>query len=260
VRSCLQFVLRIGQSTITQKVALPATSKRLDFFTTVDWREKHQMLRVAFPVDVHVESASFDIQYGYTTRPTHRNTEWDISRFEVCAHKWVDMSDAGYGVALLNNCKYGHKLFNNVIDLCVLRSPTWPDPDADTGVHELRYAFYPHAGTLTQTDVQRQGFNVNQLPVQFESMTGGDLQVPVQLDSDDVHLAVLKKAEKENCWIVRLVEQKGKYSKAQLKIPATTALHVCGLMEWDEGAALKHTGQVDLTLKPFEIRTFKLKR
>lgn len=258
VRSGLRFDLCIGASTLSQQIYLPTNSKRLDFFTSVDWREKHQMLRVAFPIDVQAESASFDIQYGYTTRPTHRNTEWDISRFEVCAHKWADLSDAGYGVALLNNCKYGHKVFNNVIDLCVLRSPTWPDPDADIGVHELRYAFYPHSGTMAQSDVQKQAFNLNQQPVQFIGQTADEQMLPARLDSDEIHLAALKKAEKEDCWIVRVVEMKGKRSQGDLRIPSGSQLRTCDLMEWQTGDHIDHHGSHLLQLKPFEIRTFKL--
>ncbi len=259
VRSNLHFDLKIGSSAIKQHVSLTPGSKRLDFYTSVDWNEKHQVLRVAFPVDVHVEQACFDIQYGYTNRPTHRNTAWDISRFEVCAHKWADMSDAGYGVSLLNNCKYGYKLHNNVIDLCVLRSPTWPDPDADIGVHELRYAFLPHTNTVIQSDVQREAFNLNQTPVVFNGFAQADNQLPATLNSEDIHLAALKKAEKEDCWIVRAVEMKGKHSKAELQIPNNATLHLCGMMEWDEGDAIAHDGSVTLQLKPFEILTYKLK-
>ena len=259
VRACLDVQLKIGQSSITQRISLPAQSKRLDFETTVDWKEKHQMLRVAFPVDVHVDQASFDIQYGYTKRPTHRNTEWDRARFEVCAHKWVDMSDTGYGVALLNNCKYGHKLFNNVIDLCVLRSPTWPDPDADMGVHHLRYSFLPHQEDVVHADVQREAFNLNQLPIQFVGYDAVPTALPVQLDSNDVHLAVLKQAEKEDAWVIRLVEQKGKHSAVTVTLDAAAQLIPCDLMEWHDEAAIAHTGSLSLRLKPFEIKTFKIK-
>ena len=259
VRSRLNVELAVGDSKITQQISLPHGTKRLDFDTTVDWREKHEMLRVAFPVDVHVDHAKFDIQYGYTQRPTHRNTDWDIARFEVCAHKWVDLSDSGYGVALLNNCKYGHKLFNNVIDLCVLRSPTWPDPEADTGVHHLRYAFLPHADDLVHADVQREAHNFNQVPVQFAGYANDLTGLPISASSNDVHVAVIKQAEKENAWIVRLVEEKGKHSKIDLSLAQSAEVHVCDLMEWHDKEALPHDGNLSLRLKPFEIRTLKIK-
>ncbi|MAH64254.1 MAG: alpha-mannosidase 2c1, partial [SAR324 cluster bacterium] len=120
-----------------QKISLRANSKALEFETKVDWKECHRRLGTAFPIRVQTDSATCDIQYGHLKRPTHRNTTWDMARFEVAAQKYVDLSDQQRGVALLNDCKYGHKLHDNVINLHLLRSPTQPDPDADLGTYQF---------------------------------------------------------------------------------------------------------------------------
>ena len=124
-------------SRIQQNIFLGLQSKRLDFNTTVDWHEDHKMLRVSFAVNVFSDLASFEIQFGHVQRNTHRNTSWDMAKFEVVGHRYADLSDNQYGVALLNDSKYGYKIHDNIIDLNLLRSPTVPDPTADRGHHEF---------------------------------------------------------------------------------------------------------------------------
>jgi alpha-mannosidase len=92
-------------SSIRQTVWLYSESTRIDFETEVDWHDRHQLIKAVFPLNVHTMSATFDVQYGHVTRPTHQNTSWDRAKFETYAHKWVDMSESGYGVALLNDGK-----------------------------------------------------------------------------------------------------------------------------------------------------------
>ena len=133
----------IGNSTIEQTASLYPHSKRLDLSTHVEWNEKHKMLRVHFPVAIRSEQAAFDIQYGYVKRNTHRNTSWDKAKFEVVGHKYADLSDHDHGVALLNDCKYGYMVHDNILDLNLLRSPSNPDPDADEGSHAFTYSVFP---------------------------------------------------------------------------------------------------------------------
>ena len=111
------------------------------------------MLRVHFPVNVHTDRASFDIQYGYVKRNTHRNTNWDKAKFEVVGHKYADLSTHDYGVALMNDCKYGYMVYDNMLDLNLLRSPSNPDPDADIGEHQFIYSLLPHKNNLIRSDV-----------------------------------------------------------------------------------------------------------
>ena len=125
---------------------LAAGSRRLEFHTEVDWHERHRFLKVAFPVAVRSTRATYEIQHGHIERPTVANTSWDEARFEVCGHRWADLSEAGYGVALLNNCKYGYDIRGHVMRLSLLRAPGYPDPEADQGRHHFAYALLPHEG------------------------------------------------------------------------------------------------------------------
>ena len=181
-----------------------------------------------------------------------------MARFEVAAHKYADLSDNGYGVALLNDCKYGYKVLENVIDLNLLRSPTHPDPDADLGHHEFTYSLLPHTGDLIRSDVQDQAIQLNQPPALFEGYRQDDVSVPVHVGGDDVALEVLKKAEKEECLVIRLVEKLGCETTAQVTLSNPEAgLVETNLMEWTEEAQLG-SGTIQISMQPFEIRTFKI--
>lgn len=141
LRVSFKFTLRISDvSTITQMVSLDAGSKYLQFDTSVDWHENRKMLKVEFPFNVHTEHATYEIQYGHLKRPTHCNTSWDWAKHEVCGHKWVDISEYNFGMALLNDCKYGFSAYGSTIQMSLLRSPKAPDDEADTGVHIFSYA------------------------------------------------------------------------------------------------------------------------
>ncbi len=261
VRQGLKFEFTVGDSRLTQQVYLAGNSRQLDFETTVDWHEKHRMLRVAFPVNVHSEEASFDIQYGYVKRSTHRNTSWDAARFEVVGHRYADLSDNDYGVALLNDCKYGYKVHDNVIDLDLLRSPTYPDPDADQGEHRFTYSLLPHTGDLIRSDVIAGAAQLNQPVLVVSGMRTEALHVPVRVEGDGVSLEVLKEAEKEDCLILRIVERLGRHSGCELHADSTSARLVeTDLMEWrDSDTEILCNEPVELRFEPFEIRTFKLR-
>lgn len=262
VRRSLHFELSIGQSSITQTVHLAKNSKRLDFETLIDWNEKHHMLRTAFETDVQAEQAACDIQYGYINRPTHRNTSWDVARFEVAAQRYVDLFGNDYGVALLNDCKYGHKLLGNVIDLNLLRSPTDPDPDADQGTHVFTYSLLPHAGRLIDSTVIAEAAQLNMPPVCLEAFRdSGRGRLPVQVSGEGVSLEVVKKAEKEEVLILRLVEIRGCRSRCEIApVESGLTLVETDLMEWGDAVQAPLTASVQIDLKPFEIRTFKLRR
>jgi alpha-mannosidase len=261
VFSALQFQHSVAEnSTLTQKIVLSANSKRLDFETKVDWDESHKMLRVAFPVNVLSNEFTSDIQYGTVKRPTHRNTSWDMAKFESVAHKFVDLSDTGYGVALLNDCKYGHKVFNNVIDLNLLRSPKYPDPEADIGYHEFTYSLLPHTGAFVESSVIAESQMLNIKPFCFENCEGTSIKTPCLIKGEGISLEVVKKAEKDDCTIIRLVEMHGRHSSAELEFNNKNAeLVETNLMEWEDAEKSVSTSEaVNIQLSPFEIRTYKI--
>jgi alpha-mannosidase len=260
LRQTMTFDFTISNSSITQKVVLEKNKKRLDFITTVNWTERHRMLRTAFHMNLNATKASFDVQYGYAERTTHRNTSWDLAKFEVVAHKYADISEPDYGIALLNDCKYGYKVIDSTIDLCLLRSPTHPDPDADRGAHEFTYSILPHEHSLVDSNVIEEASFLNRKPFVMPGYKSATAALPCKILSDGISLEVLKKAEKENCLVIRLVETKGKNSEGELVFDRPDyKLIETDIMEWTYGKAIKCRKNHTIKLKPFEIATFKIK-
>lgn len=255
----LVFELAVGNSIVKQEISI-GKEKKLEFKTAVIWNENHKMLRTSFPVNVHASDAAFDLQYGFIKRPTVCNTSWDMARYEVVGHRYADISDSQYGVALLNDCKYGYKVRNNVLDLNLLRSPKYPDFSADLGEHEFTYAFLPHTGTLQQSNVISHAAMLNQQPLCFSGFSPGKAALPCRMDSEDISLEVIKKAEKENCLVIRLAENKGKYSSAVLdfNIPVNKLVET-NMIEWEEKYVCEvKNNNFNVELKPFEIKTYKV--
>ena len=152
------------KSWATTKLRLPAAigDQRtcIDISAEVEWRETMQFLKVEFPVDIVNTEASYETQFGIIKRPTHYNTSWDMAKFEVCCHKWADLSEATYGVSILNDSKYGFAVAGDVMRLSLLRAPKAPDADADMGRHNMRYGIFPHDGPLDYRTV-REAFKFN---------------------------------------------------------------------------------------------------
>src|SRR5258706_6078892 len=213
LRQTIEIKRKIQNSEFTQRISLSHNSPRLDFDTRINWNERHTMLKVAFPVDVLSPQATYEIQWGNVTRPTHRNTSWDWARFETCAQKWVDLSEGNYGVSLLNDCKYGHDIRDNVMRITLLRSPTVPDPIADFGEHEFKFSLYPHAGPWDE-DTQREAYLLNDPVIVYRSNVEGlkseklvtSLQSLVSVSSPNVIIETIKRAEDGNGIIIRLYQ------------------------------------------------------
>lgn len=217
------------------------------------------MLRVGFPTSVVTTAASFDIQYGLIKRPTHRNTSWDKARFEVAAHRYVDLSDHAFGVALLNDCKYGHKVSGNTLDLNLLRATAYPDYAADRGTHRFSYALLPHAGTLEESTVYAEAASFNRPPVIAAGVAMCEAVPPCRLiEAEGAALAVVKKAEKSDDTVIRLVETRGRTGIARLLCAnPRAALVETNLVEWSEENTIQsEAGVVEIELAPFEIKTF----
>ena len=171
LRATVDCTLKIGHSVATVKIsldALPApASVKLDarslirFDCVVDWHERHKMLKFELPLDLWSTEVTYDSAFGVTTRPTTRNNSWETSKFEVAAHKFADYSEFGYGVAIVNNNKYGYSAQGNVMSISLLRAPTMPDQEADQGRQEFGFGIYPHLGKYAESDVHRvaQAFN-----------------------------------------------------------------------------------------------------
>jgi alpha-mannosidase len=259
LRAVLRFRYEVGASEIEQRIALDRSSKRLDFETEVSWRERHKMLRVAFFTTIIAQSARFDIPFGTLERGTHRNTPWDRARFEVCAHRFADLSDGDYGVALLNDCKYGYKVLGCELNLNLLRSPTYPDPDADLGDHAFTYSLLPHTGNLAASSVWSEAAQLNQPVDVFDGYEGSSLPMPLMIEGEGVVYEVLKKAEREEGIILRAYETRGNRTHATLKRNRGFDCFETDLMEDCEKKIdfIEDTARIEFS--PFEIKTIKAK-
>ena len=256
VRSGLEVEFRIGSSTMRQRIWLGRKGRRIDFVNDIDWKENHTLLRVAFPVAVEADEASFEIQYGHVRRATHDNTKWQYAQFESMAHRWADLSTRDYGVALLNDSKYGYRVKGHELSMSLLRSPTEPDPIADRHEHHFTYSLLPHSGDFASSDVLANAAVINQGVELFDGFASDGASLPVELEGEGVELAVVKRAEKEGKLVVRLVETRGLHAKATLRAAdANAAITPVDLMEWNATGAAA-TGAVELSFTPFELKTF----
>ncbi len=254
LRAGARFVRTFGGSTIRQTMRLAAGSRRLEFHTEVDWHERHRFLKVAFPLSIRSTRATYEIQHGHIERPTVANTSWDEARFEVCGHRWADLSEPGYGVALLNDCKYGYDIRGSTVRLSLLRGPGFPDPEADQGEHRFGYALFPHAGDLRAVDgviPQAEHFN---LPVSFVAGRGeGQL---ISLDRPGVSVEAVKWADRSDAIVVRLCEVWGSRGPVRVTLHRPyTSVHRADLLERPVSPVTSSEGCVDLELRPFELVT-----
>jgi alpha-mannosidase len=254
LRAGVRLVRRFGRSTITQTMRLAAHSRRIEFHTEVDWHERHRFLKVAFPVAVRAARATYQIQHGHIERPTVANTSWDEARFEVCAHRWADLSEAGYGVALLNDSKYGYDIRGHVMRLSLLRSPGYPDPEADQGRHRFAYALLPHPEPFQDSVIaEAEFFN---LPLSFASGSRSGRLVTV--DRPGVSIEAVKWADCSEGIVVRLCEVWGGRGpvRVTLHAPFSSVTRV-DLLERDLGPVVHEDATALLQLGPFELVTLR---
>ncbi len=248
-------------STLKQVISLRAESPRLDFACDVDWQEDQKFLKVEFPLDLRSDYATYEMQFGHVRRPTHFNTSWDYARFEVCGHRWADLSEPTWGVALLNDSKYGYSCHGNVMRLSLLRAPRWPDPVCDKGKHSFRYALFPHAGAPQTSGViaEAAAFNQPLLVTRTDALEA--VESFFSIENHAIVIDTVKKAEDSDALIVRLYESTGSRQRGVLKttLPYMRAERT-NLLE-DEGKAVKiDKGGIPVDLKPFELLTIKLLR
>lgn len=259
LRAAVRFARNFGSSKLEQRMVLDAGSRVLRFETEVDWQEEHKFLKVAFPVAVRSSRATYEIQFGHVERSTHSNTSWDQARFEVCAHRWADLGEPGYGVALLNDCKYGYDIQGSVMRLSLLRAPTHPDPAADRGKHRFTYALMPHPGDFREAGVIAAAEDLNNpLRAMRGGISAGEHSL-IEVDTPQVVVEAIKRAEDSDAVIIRLYEAWGGRCRARVRtsLPASRAF-LCDLLERNRDEIAVRDGQLELELTPFKILTLKL--
>lgn len=263
VRACVKVERKYLDSTITQFIYLYHDIPRIDIKNVIDWKEHQIFVKDYFPIDVHTNEATFDIQYGNVKRDTHDNTSWDFAKFEVCHHKWMDVSEDGYGVSMLNDCKYGVGVRNGVIGMSMLKSAIHPNPEADKELHEFTYSIYPHQGGWREAGTVKQAYQINNpLTYSWKENEGGTLAPEYSLvssDQDNAVIEVVKKAEDSDAVIVRLYECYNRRTPVTLIFgKELTSVVECNMME--EGAdPVEFTGnKATFEMKPYEIKTLKV--
>ncbi|QNK81668.1 glycoside hydrolase family 38 C-terminal domain-containing protein [Nakamurella sp. PAMC28650] len=260
-----------GASRVIQDLTLSPGSRQIDFRVDVAWHEREKLLKVAFPVDVHTDHARFEIQFGHLTRPTHQNTSWDAARFEVCAHRWVQVGEPGYGVAVVNDSTYGHDVTRHArlgggststVRLSLLRAPRFPDPDTDQGDHVLRYALVAGAGV---PEAAAAGYAIN-LPLRRGPGSAPvDPLVRLSGPGTAVVEAVKLADDRSGDVIVRLYEPLGGRSTITLSasfrfedVIVTDLLERAGDGSGTELDVSPENRTVGLHLRPFQIVTLRL--
>lgn len=251
------FSWRYRSSTIRQRMRLYAHTRRIDFETLVDWQEREKFMKVAFPVDIRATKARYDIQFGSIERPATRNNGWEAAKFEVVGHRWADLSETGYGVALLNDCKYGYDIKNGVLRLSLIKSAIYPDPQADRGKHTFTYALYPHTQPWECCGLEEAAEDINDSPMVFPGTPRFEGSL-LTVDSPLVSLDALKKAEDEDALLIRLHERCGARGKVCVswKLPVTGWRECSPLEEPLEGW---RDSPMEFNIRPFEIRSFLLR-
>jgi alpha-mannosidase len=268
VRVAVEVVKTFGKSKIKQRISLGPTPG-IRFDTEIDWHEDDKLLKVAFPVNINAARATYEIQFGNVERSTHYNTSWDMARFEVCAQKWVDLSEGDQGVALLNDGKYGHDIHGNVMRISLLRAPKAPDPQCDMGKHRFSYVVMPHFGPYHYADVVSASYALNSpmrsclLSPSDAKNEGGDNALTLPLmscESRNIVIESVKMAEDSEDLIVRLYECHNSRGTTEITSSrAITAAFLCDLEENEIGELDVQDGSVQFTFKPFEIITLKIR-
>jgi len=265
LRATIHVVRTWQNSKFVQEISLYAGMDRVDVRNEIDWHENHILLKAAFPLAASGSEATYEIPYGAIERPTTRNNRFESAKFEVPALRWADLGDGHHGFSLINESKYGYDAKGNVLRLSLLRSPTWPDPDADRGHHSFSYALYPHGGDWKKALTVRRGyeFNYKLSASQVTAHAGmlGATQSFVDIKQDDVILTALKKSEDGGALLLRFYEWAGQTGEVQVTVPkGATDAQRTNLMEQPEGPLLPitNTNQVSVRVHPYEIVSLRV--
>lgn len=259
VRGMVKITRRYNRSTVTQWIHCYADTPRIDFETEVDWHEDSTLLKVSFPSIIKRGTARFDIQFGNIERPTEDNTSWDRARYEVCAHQWMDLSEENWGIAVLNDCKYGCDIHGGILRLSLLKAGMAPWEKIDRGIHRFTYALYVHDCSWQDSDVPSAAAMLNNPLIAAAGKS--DTRSFASADCENVVIDTVKKAEDSGKIIMRLHENKGKRVSAKITFGNKWArAESCNLLEETEEDLELLDGGTALSLRvaPFQIISIML--
>ncbi|KZN23130.1 hypothetical protein A4G99_16680 [Haladaptatus sp. R4] len=261
VKATIRQKREFEESTLIQDISLERGEGRIDFQTDVDWHEEERLLKVHFPINVHTNTATYDIQFGHIERETHENTSWDEAVFEEPHQYWVDVSEHEYGVSVMNDCKYGVHVDDADIGLSLLRAPNSPDPEADRGHHQFQYSLYPHSGSLQEGSVVETGYEIN-VPSFIRPVKERTEHAPIEINGEGVVIESIKRAEDyDDALVIRLYEAWGRQTEATLEFdfPVQAASTMNLIEDEKSNLSLSNPGTVDLPFDPFDIKTILVK-
>lgn len=256
---------KFNSSKIVQKILLGENSRRIDFETYIDWKEKQILLKAHFPANIYANKATYDIQYGTVERPNHYNTSWDKAKFEVCAHKFADMSQPDYGVSLMSDCKYGYGILGNDMGITLLKSGIFPNPDADKCEHNFTYSFYVHEGDHRTGESSKEGYKLNNplMAYEIEKQSGSlkDEYSFVKTNRNNIFVESVKKAEDDDGIIVRFYDAFGINSSPEFTFGFDVKkAYIADMSENTISEIEVENNGISLDVAPFEIVTLKIVR
>ncbi|MCR5753859.1 MAG: alpha-mannosidase, partial [Acetatifactor sp.] len=259
VEAVLKVTGKISESIYEQRISLAKDSARLEFKTTVDWRELHRLLKVSFPVDVYAENGINEMQFGYVERPTHRSRSYDKDRFEVCNHKYSALVDMTHGAAVLNDCKYGISMNGNALELTLLRAAACPDMRADNRKHTFTYAFLGWEGAFVASDVTKEAYALNVKPLAVPGTL--DTFSMFSADKENIFMECCKPAEDESGDVIlRLYEAKKAATSVKIHLGFGRKAYLCDMLENVLEEIRMEDGNLSLSFGAFEIKTIRVKK
>lgn len=270
VRMALELKWEYLHSQIREVFYFYPDSARVDIAAKIEWHEDQLLLKALFPLEINAREASYEIQYGNVKRSITRNTSWEQARFEVCFHKWLDLAEYDYGVSFLTDCKYGVSIYDSQVELTLLKSGNYPNPEADRGHHEFVYSVYPHVGDWQMAGTVGKAYEVNN-PVTavvrtMENTVMEAQRLPaeygaVHIDADNLVTEVLKLSEDGTADIIRFYECWNRRTTADIIFDGLyRKISLCNMLEEEETVLVENTDRVTMTVKPYEIVTLRLER
>ena len=261
VRTVVSISHRFAGSLVEQDIVFYPNLPRIDFVTRADWRDHHVLLRVYFPARINATKAAYEIQFGNVERETTSNHSWDTAKFEVCAHKWADLSENGLGLSLLNDCKYGHSIKDGEMGLTLIKSGTYPNENADIGFHEFTYSIYPHKGRWQEARTVEMAYDLNSPLVSalVPAKGAGAFWSMVSVDQPDCFVEMMKKAENGNGYILRIYENRNTRTPMTVKLGfEISRVEECDLLERTLRPIETDGYRFKDFIKPYEIKTYRI--
>lgn len=258
LRTILRFCYKFGDSSIEQELVLKRGEKQIDFVTTADWKERQCLLKVYFPVNVKTREAVFDIQFGNIKRAATRNTNVEKARFEVCGHRFADVSQRDRGAAVLNDCKYGYDVQGGRIGLTLIKSAIDPDDRADREIHKFTYSVCPHPGAWYEGEVQKRAFELNNPVIVRKGRLLEDISRFLDVQAEYIEVDAIKPAENGDGIIMRFHEYAGGDCRVKITSPLKISSYMeCSLMEEAAGERI-YSDVLETAAGPYEIKTYKI--